>query len=522
MDQEPKQVNQRASQGGKRLRRTPGMGWRRPLLLVCALSLVAGLFALTMHRQRRSYEDAVEELEQGNYAEAHEQLEGLGDFRNSDALAEEARQELAYEEAGRLMESEAYREAGAAYEALGDFRDAQELAGRCEHLAEVADSYSVGVAWYDSGELKSAYEAFESIVDENFKDTPVRLESVTGAIRSAVLSEAAAGRLRVAVSYLNFLEEIGDAQAETLREQLTAQEHMDPDYSFYESMGRELPTSFSSDTSEEDFAAVFQSMYLTGTMQVYITADGIANDEEDTVQALLSRALLGNDIADERLPEYASVYDSYVTMHYDQSVAGMSVAINHDRPYGPKELRAHIAGIDDFCATSLRALNEQLLLGRSMSRRDKARVIFDYVCCRLDYDDSETVHDAYDALGKGVGVCESYMALYSRMCNLAGIPTTARIGYTQESAQHIWAVQKDENGATFYTDPTWGDVAANTPHGMSVDDFAAYYAKRLDEMQELGDLGDDALDRVSGTPNYRYFWSDAVWGTHTAKHGSIG
>lgn len=170
-----------------------------------------------------------------------------------------------------------------------------------------------------------------------------------------------------------------------------------------------------------------------------------------------------------------------------------------------------------------------------MTNKQKARVLCDWVSCAIDYDDDKVIHDAFVALQNEIGVCESYVAMYTCLCRMAGVPTWGIVGDTEEEdtddETHIWAVQLDEEGNVFYTDPTWGDNEEITGRGVTLELFQDYYENRGQDAEELieltAELGldPDSIDTDEedryyslywNAPNYTYFWRDSLWDSHSA------
>ena len=89
----------------------------------------------------------------------------------------------------------------------------------------------------------------------------------------------------------------------------------------------------------------------------------------------------------------------------------------------------------------------------------RARVINDYLCRTMTYDDSYTHCSTYDALAYGTGVCQGYANAFWRLMNAAGVETDYVRGYGwsgREWGRHGWN-RSLINGTYYYTDVTWND-----------------------------------------------------------------
>lgn len=104
----------------------------------------------------------------------------------------------------------------------------------------------------------------------------------------------------------------------------------------------------------------------------------------------------------------------------------------------------------------------------SMSEREKARAIYDYVIDTLHYKNHSKIEGSDKSAvirernvlaalnGEGV-VCEGYAILMHLMLEKAGIDTNFVVGYAGENmGGHIWN-QVTINNRDYYIDATWGD-----------------------------------------------------------------
>lgn len=105
------------------------------------------------------------------------------------------------------------------------------------------------------------------------------------------------------------------------------------------------------------------------------------------------------------------------------------------------------------------------------SQEDKVRVIHDYVCAKLSYDDAVSSEWDWSAGGAllhgGSVVCEGYAKTFKILCSSFGIECVlvsgkAKSGESWES--HMWNYVCMENGKWYLIDTTWDDSnRADTP-----------------------------------------------------------
>jgi hypothetical protein len=95
--------------------------------------MVLGL-SVGCNSSAKLYEEAVAMFNAGNYMEAVDAFETLGDYRDSAEQAQEARYEDSYASAITLFDEEKFSEAAEAFEALGVFRDSAERAKEAREL----------------------------------------------------------------------------------------------------------------------------------------------------------------------------------------------------------------------------------------------------------------------------------------------------------------------------------------------------------------------------------------------------
>ena len=128
---------------------------------------------------RIDYYAAVQLMNRSNYEQAKSAFEALGTFRDSAALANECQMIMDYNEAVNLMESGNFTEALTAFEALGDFRDSAELATECQQEID----YAIAVGYMEAGDYPTAAELFAEL--GTFRDSSTLAEECNNRIRYA-------------------------------------------------------------------------------------------------------------------------------------------------------------------------------------------------------------------------------------------------------------------------------------------------------------------------------------------------
>lgn len=143
------------------------------LLVMLPILIAAGTaFFLYSRSQQKAadYELANLLLSSGQYAEAAEAFDALGDYEQSEAKANQARNVLAemssYDKAKKFLENGRYDDAYEAFSAMGDYEDAPELANEAHYLKAIALA--------ENGECEEAMELFASLDD--YSDSKARLD----------------------------------------------------------------------------------------------------------------------------------------------------------------------------------------------------------------------------------------------------------------------------------------------------------------------------------------------------------
>ncbi len=379
------------------------------------------------------------------YAALHE-LEKISGYRDVDELIVQAELEIEYKRALLQMEAGRYKTAAEGFRALGDFRDAKQKIDECLHLAEVDKIYTSAMGMYRQLKWGEAYREFSKIVGENYKNADQTLKAIRDRSEGYVREYANSDEQAIAVVFLRVLEEIDEQLAAQLREELLPNETMQLDYSYYD-IDPPKATSFSSKTSVEDLATIM--LYMSRNFKTELTLYSQEYTNSDTMEQRIQNAFY---LATEIDPGMMSVYNWGHSCDSNQ----ITIYLNYGSNRTVSQRRKSIEIYEEFCEDSLQSLIEAGLIRSSMSRKERARIICDWVAFYLDYDTNVEIYDAGIAVQGGRGVCLAQTAVYNRMCNLAGIPTYGQIGQGDEN-YHIWSIHLDENGNIFYVDSTTMD-----------------------------------------------------------------
>ena len=99
---------------------------------------------------------------------------------------------------------------------------------------------------------------------------------------------------------------------------------------------------------------------------------------------------------------------------------------------------------------------------QGMTQKDVAKVIYNWVCLHINYDESfnKMSFTGYGSMVNGVGVCQGITALYNALCKLFGISIVGMSGVgkgknSPKGEDHIWSYAILD-GQYYYIDCTWG------------------------------------------------------------------
>ena len=451
------------------------------------------------------YLDAQRLLEQGERKAARALLEQIGDFEDAAQLLEQLINEMAYDQAAAYMSKKNYLEAAEQFRALGAFRDAAQKAEECQTLGEVKKAYDEGHVLYENGQWLEAYRALAGIRDAQYEDTVTILDEIITVTEERARLYAEQGERGKLIAFLQLAEEIDASAGRALRQELTGAETFEADLSYFQ-FDPACLTACSTDTMADEYTATMLHMIRSGEKQLTLTASsgldkGTALAQFYTAQNNLGEVLLG----------YMSVYDIDVCVQGNT----MEITVSYVEGYSEERVVQLTEIYETFCEQSVRELAEAGLLSSSMSRRERAEIICEWVCFYLTYDEMKEIQNAGIAVEQAKGVCTTYAALYHRMCNLAGVPTYGQRGSAEE--RHIWLVHVDEAGKIVYADPTWADSWDDDftaeEEKPTVADFVEKYLERCMEGAVREYRYSNYIDNAG---RGEYLWAGVLWSTHEA------
>ena len=148
--------------------------------VVVVILVVAGFLVIPERLQSNAYDRAVAQFEAGDYPQAQESFEALGDYRDSAVWAQTSSDYVLYENAQSLYENGDYAAAKAMFESI--------IVTFIPNIPEWIHKCDYGIAddLYRSGDLDAAYDAFTTLGD--FLDSPDRANQCKYDIADAYFS----------------------------------------------------------------------------------------------------------------------------------------------------------------------------------------------------------------------------------------------------------------------------------------------------------------------------------------------
>ena len=155
--QTAQEINSAESQGEpKKRRKTPIAAIIVSLILVAALGCGAVFFGIPYF----NYRSACKALENGEYDKAYETFADLGDFMDSEEMANEA----LYEKAERALRNKKYDTAIQTFQRLGDYKDSETQVLETKYLQ--ADQYQNDEKYKEAYELYAELGSYKDSEDE--------------------------------------------------------------------------------------------------------------------------------------------------------------------------------------------------------------------------------------------------------------------------------------------------------------------------------------------------------------------
>jgi tetratricopeptide (TPR) repeat protein len=152
--------------------------------LLVILVIVGGIIGFNVYRSS-SYDEAVALFAAGDYRQAYDAFDKLGDYRDAPSQRSLVQKWLDYEAARALMDAEDYEAAKRAFEALGNFEDAVEFAAFCRNSIE----YHAAIASFESDDLETALKTFSALSTIGFSDASEWEDKTSYAIAAKLYDE---------------------------------------------------------------------------------------------------------------------------------------------------------------------------------------------------------------------------------------------------------------------------------------------------------------------------------------------
>jgi len=194
----------------------------------------------------------------------------------------------------------------------------------------------------------------------------------------------------------------------------------------------ELTTSNSELSLEEYLIENIENFNTT----IDISSYGITTSNVDIIKETLNKIRLTH-------PELFSLDSSYATGSLGRKVK--QLVLNYTCT--EEEYSEQLATIDNKFDEIISRLDD------SMSDKEKALAVHDYICANFYYDSTLGTFDMYNFVVNGSGVCQAYMLTYNYILNKLGIDSYAVIS---DDINHTWNIV-NLDGEYYQVDVTWDD-----------------------------------------------------------------
>ena len=230
-------------------------------------------------------------------------------------------------------------------------------------------------------------------------------------------------------------------------------------------------TPGTSPKNAEDFRVLFRYMMKNGITEYQLHWSGIPSTSEVFSDLLSQNICYGYNLASEDCIQYSAFYSAvgakFISGILDSSTnqfneINYTVYFKTRGDSNESELQEQLRLFDEECKAVVYSMYRTGQLTQSMSYKEKALVLFQYVASRFSYDLDYTGTSPYLSVTTNHAVCEGYTAFYNALCHYAGVPVFAVYGNVSGNG-HVWTGIY-ENGSLYYIDVTNGDSAANIKH----------------------------------------------------------
>lgn len=131
------------------------------------------------------------------------------------------------------------------------------------------------------------------------------------------------------------------------------------------------------------------------------------------------------------------------------------------------ETASELLEAEQVCFELINEMFEEDILTASMSEKEKAYVLYLWICENVEYSYESTysssgvtrADNCYDAMVEQCAVCQGITGAYIQLCRVAGVEMYIQIGTTDGNA-HSWC-KMEVDGTWIYIDPTWGITGGN-------------------------------------------------------------
>jgi hypothetical protein len=217
-------------------------------------------------------------------------------------------------------------------------------------------------------------------------------------------------------------------------------------------------------STDEDYRTDLRYLMKHGVTEFVVTFRNLSLDQDgiDKLgETVAEHFKYGYNLASEDAPQYSAFYKGYTITSWGESDGKVCTSLSFKITLTLKPnltaqtVSQHIAAFDLSCRQIVSQLYASGQLTQTMTDKEKALVLFQYVDNRLTYNLAYAGATPNTVLEKNAAVCEGYVALYTNLCHMAGVQTRAMFGVSGSSG-HVWNVVQ-ENGSDYYIDVTWGD-----------------------------------------------------------------
>lgn len=138
-------------------------------VMIFALVIFFGWAFYLKAQINQKYESAIEMLQNGQYEDARDVFNSLGNYKDSISKLNESLNYLKYDEANKLFEKKCYQDAAKIFSTLGEFEDSQALAKE--------SMYYYAVDLYEDEKYEEAFSRFQEL--EGYEDSNLYIANIT-------------------------------------------------------------------------------------------------------------------------------------------------------------------------------------------------------------------------------------------------------------------------------------------------------------------------------------------------------